>query len=157
VDTPIYDKGTINYRSDKNTKIVEFYYPTNIGWNCTECGACCGDVDKKTRMILLLPSDIKRIKDTKKKNFYQEWSEGKFIGLMSKNENGMCIFHNIAGCSIYEQRTLLCRMYPFWLEKKDASFVFGISHDCPGTNKEKGLKEAFFANLLQMALHEMDY
>lgn len=157
MDTPIYKKGIINYHSEKTTKIVEFYYPANIGWTCIQCGSCCGDVDKKTRMILLLLSDIKKIEEIEKKNFYQEWNEGQFIGLMLKQENGKCIFHNTEGCSIYEKRALLCRMYPFWLEKKDESFVFGISRDCPGIYKVKCIEEAFFSNLLQMALNVMGY
>jgi Fe-S-cluster containining protein len=157
MDKPICNKGTINYRLDNGNKVVEFYYPKHIGWKCVKCGACCGDVDQKTRMILLLPDDIKRIEETEEKNFYQEWDEDNFIGLMCKKVNGKCVFHTLEGCSIYESRALLCRMYPFWLEKKDESFVFGVSHACPGTNKEDYLEEAFFANLLQMALRATGY
>lgn len=157
LDKPIYNKGIIYYQHDSVTKVVEFYYPTNIGWSCTQCGSCCGDVEQKTRMILLLPDDIKRIEEKEKKDFYDKWDEGNFIGLMCKKKNGKCVFHSPKGCSIYESRALLCRMYPFWLEKKDQSFVFGFSHDCPGTSKEEILEEPFFAKLLHMALHAMSY
>ena len=136
---------------------MEFYYPTNIGWRCIECNACCGDVVQKTRMILLLPEDIKRIEDNEKKDFYEDWDEGNFIGLMRKKEDGKCVFHTSEGCSIYSSRTLLCRMYPFWLEKKDEFFLFRVSGDCPGINKEDSLEEDFFAKLLQMALRAMGY
>jgi Fe-S-cluster containining protein len=157
MDMPVYNKGTINYCLDNGSKVVEFYYPANIGWKCVKCGDCCGDVAQKTRMILLLPDDINRIEKTEEKNFYHEWDEGNFIGLMCKKENGKCVFHTLEGCRIYENRALLCRMFPFWLEKKDETFVIEISHNCPGTNNEEYLEEAFFTKLLQMALRAMGY
>ena len=135
---------------------MEFYYPADARWSCTDCGDCCGDVNDKTRMILLLPEDIERIEETGATGFYEDWDGGSFTGIMCKNE-GKCIFYTGEGCSIYDNRALLCRMYPFWLEKQDAYFMFGIDHECPGANSGKTLGEGFFKRLLRMALEAMDY
>jgi Fe-S-cluster containining protein len=152
-----YKIGNINYKRDNRIVVVDYYYPSNVEWSCIQCGSCCGDIKQRTRMILLLPDDIKRIEKNKKKGFYMEWCEGNFIGLMCKKKNGKCVFYSQGKCTIYKNRALLCKMYPFWLEKKGEFFVFGISEDCPGIKEGDLLREAFFSKLLQMALRAMDY
>jgi hypothetical protein len=48
-------------------------------------------------------------------------------------------------------------MYPFWLEKQDEYFLFGIDHECRGKNEEEPLDEEFYAKLLMVALKSMKY
>ena len=107
-------------------------------------------------MILLLPEDILRIEETGANGFYEEWDEGNFTGLMCK-EDGKCVFHTPKGCRIYDHRALLCRMYPFWLEKQGEFFVFGVDHECRGNGSGDSLDEEFYAGLLSMALNAMHY
>ena len=152
---PTHYRGTLAYHRQGVDEVIEFYYPADVEWSCIDCGDCCGDVDDRIRMILLLPEDIERIEETGKKGFYEEWDEGSFTSIMRKKD-GKCIFYTGEGCSIYDERALLCRMYPFWLEKQDDIFVFGIDHECPG-KKGESLGEDFFAGLLDMALRAMDY
>ena len=156
MEEPKFYRGTLRARADANFEVIEFYYPSEVSWNCIECGNCCGDLDKRTRMILLLPDDIKRIMNAGSKGFYEEWKEGSFTGLMCKKD-GKCVFYTETKCKIYEDRTLLCRMYPFWLEKHNDYFLIGIDHECPGSVKGETLEEEFFADLLRMALDAMDY
>ena len=156
MDEPSYYRGTLDYPRDDGVEVVEFYYPADARWSCTDCGDCCGDVDDETRMILLLTEDIERIEETGATGFYEDWDGGSFTGIMCKNE-GKCVFYTGEGCSIYDNRALLCRMYPFWLEKQEEYFMFGLDHECPGVNKGKTLGEGFFKRLLQMALETMDY
>jgi Fe-S-cluster containining protein len=152
---PTFDKGTLNYLRDEKHEAIEFYYP-NVSWSCIECGNCCGDLDDRSRMILLLPEDINRIESSGFKGFYEGWNERNFTGLMCK-EDGKCVFYNRNRCSIYENRSLLCRMYPFWLEKHNEYFLFGIDNECPGSSEGEHLEEGFFADLLRKALDAMDY
>jgi Fe-S-cluster containining protein len=155
MDEPTHYRGTLDYCRGGRDEVIEFYYPADVEWSCIDCGACCGDVDGRTRMILLLPEDIERIEEKGETDFYEEWDEGSLTGIMCKKD-GKCVFYTGEGCRIYEKRALLCRMYPFWLEKQEDFFVFGIDHECPG-RESKPLGEEFFAQLLEMALKAMDY
>ncbi|MBD3172693.1 hypothetical protein GF326_09495 [Candidatus Bathyarchaeota archaeon] len=153
---PEYHRGTLDYRWDDQVENIEFYYPALFKWNCIECGACCRDLEDRERRILLLSRDISRIEETGETDFYTKIDEGKFKAIMCK-ENGKCVFYTDGGCCIYEQRALLCRMYPFWLEKQDNFFIFGVDDKCPGVGQGTPLDEDFFAKLLEMALNSMDY
>lgn len=156
MDEQTHCLGYLTYERETGTEEVEFYYPMDVRWDCIRCGACCGDVDKRERMIRLLDKDMDRIEEVTDEEYYEEWDEGSFTGLMLKNE-GKCVFLASEGCRIYDNRALLCRMYPFWLEKQEDLFVFGIDGDCPGQGNGKLLDEEFFRKLLQMALESMDY
>jgi Fe-S-cluster containining protein len=156
MDEPIYYRGILDYNRGGKTEIIEFYYPESIEWSCVGCGTCCGDIDQRNRMILLLPDDIVRIEKIGENGFYKDWDEDSFTGIMCK-EDGKCFFYTGDGCRIYKNRVLLCRMYPFWLEKQNDFFVFGIDHECPGNGQGEFLDEGFFSSLLQMALNAMDY
>lgn len=156
MDEPQYYRGTLEYPRGNDVEVVEFYYPADAKWSCINCGDCCGDIYQRTRMIKLLPKDIERIKETGATDFYELWGEGVFTGLMCKHD-GKCVFYKDTGCSIYDHRALLCRMYPFWLEKQEEYFLFGIDHECQGYDKGKTLNEAFYAELLMIALRAMNY
>ena len=156
MDEPALHLGYLSYWKDNGSEEVEFYYPSGVHWNCIRCGACCGDVDKRERMIRLLAKDLDRIEEVTDEEFFEEWGEGSFSGLMLKND-GKCVFLGEEGCRIYDNRALLCRMYPFWLERQEGLFVFGVYADCPGQGKGSLLGEDFFRNLLKMALEAMDY
>ena len=156
MEEPTHNLGFITYEREDGSEEVEFYYPTMVKWSCIRCGACCGDVGKRERMIRLLYKDIQKIEEVTDEEFYEDWVEGSFEGLMLKIE-GKCVFLNEEGCMIYENRALLCRMYPFWLERQGNIFVFGIDVDCPGQGHGDVLCESFFKRLLLMALDAMDY
>lgn len=153
---PTHCLGYLTYEHQEGSEEVEFYYPANITWDCIRCGACCGDVEKRERMIRLLYKDIQRVEEATDEEFYERYEDGSFEGLMLK-EKGKCVFLNGDGCRIYDNRALLCRMYPFWLEKQDDIFVFGVDPDCPGRGDGKNLGEEFFRELLMNALDAMDY
>ncbi len=156
MDEPLLHLGFLTYEREVGSEEVEFYYPSGVQWNCIQCGACCGDVDKRERMIRLLDKDLNRIEEVTDEEFFEDWEEGSFTGLMLKEE-GKCVFLTDEGCRIYDHRALLCRMYPFWLERQGKLFMFGVDEDCPGRGKGELLDEDFFRDLLQMALEAMDY
>lgn len=49
-----------------------------------------------------------------------------------KKKEGKCIFLKGTDCQIYPHRPLLCRFYPFWLEKLEEGYEFKVSKECPG-------------------------
>ena len=156
MDEPTHCLGYLTYERENGSDEVEFYYPSNVNWACIRCGACCGDVDNRERMIRLLYKDIQMIEECTDEVFYERCEDGSFEGLMLKDE-GKCVFLTDEGCRIYKNRALLCRMYPFWLEKQEDIFVFGVDTDCPGQGTGDVLDEDFFQCLLKMALEAMDY
>ncbi|MCW4050861.1 MAG: YkgJ family cysteine cluster protein [Candidatus Bathyarchaeota archaeon] len=156
MDEPAHYLGHLNFSRDGVEEEIEFYYPSNVDWECIHCKACCGDVGNRVRMILLTDKDIEMIEETGAEDFYENWDEDSFVGIMKK-KNGKCIFLTDDGCKIYDKRALLCRMYPFWLEKQGEVFVFGVNHDCPGKGQGESLDEEFFRGLLEYALKQMDY
>ena len=91
MDEPTHFRGTLTYHRANGDEIVEFYYPADAEWSCTDCGDCCGDLDGHTRMILLLPEDIQRIEKTGETDFYEAWNEGSFTDIMCKKD-GKCVF-----------------------------------------------------------------
>jgi Fe-S-cluster containining protein len=155
VDEFTYSRGNIVYKKDDKDVIIYYYYPNNVTWSCIDCGDCCGDINDHTRMILLLPEDIDKIENRAETDFYEEWNGDNFVGILCKKD-GKCIFYNGEGCSIYEERALLCRMYPFWVEKQNDFFVVGIDKECQGKEGEI-LNDGFFSELLLSALKAMKY
>jgi Fe-S-cluster containining protein len=156
MDEPTHSLGHLNYKRDGVEEEIEFFYPLNIQWGCIRCGACCGDVGDRVRMVMLLDKDLDRIEAAGEVDFFEEWDEGNFSAIMKKVD-GKCVFLTEEECRIYEHRALLCRMYPFWLEKQEDVFVFGVEKDCPGNGQGDYLEENFFRALLKMALESMDY
>ena len=50
-----------NSKSNEKPEKVDFTYPVNIKFECNRCGLCCGDTKQKTRHILLLEAEAKKI------------------------------------------------------------------------------------------------
>jgi len=94
------------------------------------CGLCCH------YKVYLLPDDVGRIKRViKADNFWIKDSaqEEKAVGYLKKKK-GVCIFLNEKRlCSIYSERPLYCRLYPFIKEVYFHSEV-DVDISCPGLN-----------------------
>jgi len=156
MDEQTHYLGHLSYTRDGVEKYIQFFYPSNAQWGCIQCSACCGDVGERVRMVMLLDKDLDRIEAAGETGFFDDWDEGSFSAIMKKVD-GKCVFLTEDGCRIYDHRALLCRMYPFWLEKQGDMFVFGNDVDCPGNDQGESLDEEFFGALLRMALESMDY
>jgi Fe-S-cluster containining protein len=153
---PDYYLGTLIYEN-REVKEIEFYYPPDVKWTCTLCGKCCKDMEGKERRVLLLEKDLKRIMSSvDSPGFFSEVSEGQFVGRI-KMVDGECIFLRDNVCRVYEVRPLICRMYPFWVEKVDDFFVIGVDNECPGLSEGETLGEEFYKELLNYALQETNY
>jgi len=148
----VYRRASL--RLEASEKTIEFLYPANLGWDCTRCGACCRDAGGRERRILLLETDISRLEGQHGSEEFAEPIRGRepFVAEMRKI-GGMCFFLSDDGCSAYDRRALLCRMYPFWVERSGDLFIIRADGACPGTSGEP-LGEAFFSGLLGRAVAE---
>ncbi|MFA5366088.1 MAG: YkgJ family cysteine cluster protein [Candidatus Bathyarchaeia archaeon] len=141
-------------------------YPKNITFTCNDCGICCGDTQTKNRHILLTQKDADRItKHTNQIiNTFAEKIEGKhlYIYEMQKNpKTQKCTFHKNNQCTIYQQRPLICRFYPFQLTTtEDNNYAIEVTNECPNVNtpnqKEKPLTEQHYKQLLKLAQNELE-
>jgi len=75
---------------------------------------------------------------------------------MKKESDGKCIFLRERGCSIYDDRPLVCKCYPFSIEELTPDlYAFEPNLDeCPGIGDGGELRDDFFRRLLGEALSE---
>ncbi len=78
-------------------------------FKCTKCGECCRPIVKLSK------EDISKIEEIGKRDFYVY--DEKIKSKVLKQVNYRCLFLKKEGeeyvCSIYENRPLVCRRYPF--------------------------------------------
>jgi len=147
----LYYGGALNHGGVK----VEFLYLAGVRWLCARCGRCCRDVEGHERRILLLEGDIRRLEEADASGFHEATGSEPFTGLMLKKD-GVCVLYGPDGCTVYGQRALLCRMYPFWIERLDDAYVIRVDPECTGVGEGEELGEGFYRDLLGNALAEMD-
>ena len=83
---------------------------------CKRCGKCC--TKKFFKSILMMPEDIKRIEKRFNKPIEEifapsELSKINHCGKDFLAINQPCKFY-VEGCTIYEDRPLVCRQYPIY-------------------------------------------
>ncbi|MEM3056705.1 MAG: YkgJ family cysteine cluster protein [Candidatus Bathyarchaeia archaeon] len=131
---------------------MRFEYPKSVRFRCLRCALCCMDVDSRERRILLLEAEARRI------------SEAAYIGIgdfalevkyedpfkyVMKKENGRCVFLRDNLCYIYELRPIICRFYPFKLERVwGRGLRFSYTEECPGIGRGPRLRRTYFEELL---------
>jgi Fe-S-cluster containining protein len=136
---------------------VDFTYPQKIAFKCNRCGLCCGDTEEKTRHILLLESEANVISaktSLPKQEFtVQVADKAPYYYEMKKPKEGKCFFLKDNQCSIYQQRPLICRFYPFELKFSEdkETHVFDVTVECPGISKGKPMNRADFKELFLLA------
>ena len=145
-----YGRGKLSTGSGE----YEFYYPKGVRWGCKKCGACCRDASHRPRNVLLLPTDVKRLEEAGEREFTFEVKGKKpFVAEMRK-VGGACIYLTREGCRVYQDRALLCRMYPFGVEREGRSLEVRVDTRCPGLGHGGELKEEFYLDLLVHALEQ---
>jgi Fe-S-cluster containining protein len=113
------------------------------------------DVEGWDRRVLLLRKDVKLLEAAGETGFHEPAEEGRFVAVMRKQE-GRCVFLGEDGCRVYGDRPLLCRMYPFYVERQGDVYVIGVDEGCPGVGGGEALTEEFFRGLLGYALSQME-
>jgi Fe-S-cluster containining protein len=136
---------------------VDFTYPVNIRFDCNRCGLCCGDTKQKTRHILLLETEAKKI--SAETSLPIPDFSSKIVDKLpyayeiKKTSEGKCVFLKDNQCSIYLLRPLICVFYPFELkfDKDKLLHIFDFTLECPGINQGKVVREIDFKKLFELA------
>jgi len=83
-----------------------------LRWECQRCGFCC-----EVLQIKLLKEEEKKLRE--KYGDVVTYIDGE--PFLKRKSDGTCIFlerkDNVAVCTIYEDRPLACRIYPFYLRR----------------------------------------
>lgn len=147
---------------------MNFSYPRNLRFQCSNCGICCGDAEKKVRHILLTKKDAERIAAFTKQAVShfasQTGNKAPYVYEMRKRpENGKCLFHQKNHCAIYAHRPLTCRFYPFELSAaENIRHQFTVTRECPGisnlgTTQGEKVSLRFFRALFALACEELGF
>ncbi|MEM2144081.1 MAG: YkgJ family cysteine cluster protein [Candidatus Jordarchaeaceae archaeon] len=131
-------------------------FPKGIRFQCQKCSRCCAHTKVRSRRILLSDLDVSRIERNlglKSEDFSEFILDSYPFRYLMKMVDGKCIFlGEDKTCKIYKFRPIICRCFPFWIEKKGDLFEFKASSDCPGIGKGNVLGEEFFRRLLSQAV-----
>lgn len=133
---------------------MRFTYPESIRFKCQRCSICCGDTKDKVRRIFLLENEVEIVskKTSKTIEDISEKIDGfePYTCVMRKTKDGICNFLYDNSCSIYEVRPLVCKFYPFQLQRsKNDRYHFTYTEECPGIGKGPLLKRSFYENLFK--------
>ena len=137
---------------------MKFQYPENLRFTCLKCGLCCGDTRRRKRHILLLRIEVERISALKGRQISdfakKVWHKFPYVFEMRKlRESGKCVFLKDNECTIYSERPIICRFYPFEMrELETGTLVFRHTDECPGIGKGDLLFADYFHKLFQLAI-----
>jgi Fe-S-cluster containining protein len=135
---------------------MEIEYPHGLRHRCLRCAACCRDTLRRERRILLTEPEASAIASStglKVKEFSEQTEGAEPYTRQMRKVRGTCVFVRDESCSIYQRRPLICRFFPFYLEKREGDrFVFGVSEECPGVGQGPKLDRRFFYNLFRQAM-----
>jgi Fe-S-cluster containining protein len=109
----------------------------------------------------MLKVDAKRITNQTNLdvNEFADEIEGSepYLYQMKKPENGKCFFLKNSRCTIYNNRPLICRFYPFQLDNLgNGNYLFSYTNKCPGIGKGDKLEREFFEKLFATATQAME-
>jgi Fe-S-cluster containining protein len=118
------EKALLMYPKEKFIEVIQ-----NVGFECDLCGKCCTRVFNDH--VYLLKEDVTRL--LKMKNAANALVPSPYFDFCDqhgcfyvsgyslktqKDENGSCIFLQKSRCQIYEQRPLICRIYPYMIHRE---------------------------------------
>jgi len=116
------------------------WYSRGLKFTCTQCGHCCTG---ETGYVWISDEELQALakrlglseKDFKKAYTYKVWGKRSLV----EKENNDCIFWSAtAGCTVYEDRPVQCRTWPFWDSNiKTPRQWEKTAKDCPGCNQGK--------------------
>jgi Fe-S-cluster containining protein len=114
------------------------FYAAGLRFGCTQCSRCCRH---DSGYVFLSENDLdallRRLK-TDRQSFIQRYCTWVPLGFgkqlsLAEQENNDCVFWTDGGCSVYEDRPLQCRTYPFWQHVlEDEAGWKREGKECPG-------------------------
>ncbi|MFT4947781.1 MAG: Fe-S-cluster containining protein [Natronomonas sp.] len=163
----------------------------SIGFECTRCGGCCkaaeGDDGSEPHTATVFPGEIRAIQETGEYDWRdvarpmpygltegEGGMEGEtFEWALQTDSCGDCTFYDDGegsgdgACTIYGDRPLLCRTYPFSVDLGGTSQPMGEAvdqegmvraHECEGLGRDisRGDAEELAATLKERATRELE-
>ncbi|WP_455382114.1 YkgJ family cysteine cluster protein [Salinispira pacifica] len=118
----------------------EPFYRNGLRFSCTRCSRCCRH---QPGYVFLSEADLARLAREKSLStdevidrFCRKVNISGFVRLSLKEKaNYDCIFWERGQCTVYENRPLQCRNYPFWHANLDSEESWNeLEKECPGVN-----------------------
>lgn len=163
VNSPsVVGKGNINLYYPMTASVIQQFWQD---YHCDRCGRCCtGELFPSEVGLILTNVEIKRLAGIKQisiEEFTDRFTVMKKGRLLMKYP---CPF--IPGCSIYQDRPMVCRLYPINLPFKinnshpkiDGTYVLTVDSYCPEARKVaikwiKTMRDAY-TSLMAMSTDE---
>ncbi|MCX8182957.1 MAG: YkgJ family cysteine cluster protein [Crenarchaeota archaeon] len=142
----------------KRKKKHNLLFPRTM-FKCTRCGRCCIEDAKRGRRIVLTVRDALEILDATGISLteFSEENNSEAYPYVIRLVNGRCFFlESDRKCRIYQARPLVCRFYPFMMQKIRGKYVFHADPACPGLGKGTYLDEEYFKRLVEQAERRLD-
>lgn len=161
-----------------------------IGFECTDCGVCCradngcGETADggSDHTATIFPDEVRRIADQAEYDWRdvarpmpygldEDGTGGTFEWAIQTDDCGDCRFYDgsreTGGCTIYEDRPLICRTYPFSIALGGTSQPMGDpverdgmvrAHECEGLGRsiEREQAEKLADQLKTRAIRELE-
>ena len=114
------------------------FYANGLRFSCTECSLCCRF---DTGYVFLSDVDIERLRtrfQLSRDRFIERYCRVVDLGVVSRitldeQQNLDCVFWKHGGCSVYADRPLQCRSFPFWPAHLTSTERWqNLKHECPG-------------------------
>ena len=96
--------------------LTDQWYREGLSFHCTGCGKCCLGSDA---YVFLSKNDIAKLArhlQIDEEEFLQRYTrivDGQICLLDAENSDA-CVFLKEKKCSVYENRPVQCRTFPFW-------------------------------------------
>jgi uncharacterized protein len=116
------------------------FYSDGLRFSCTECSLCCRFA---SGYVFLSTTDIDRLAERfalSRDAFIERYCQVVDLGFASRvtlreQKNLDCVFWKHGGCTVYTDRPLQCRSFPFWsAHLGDRQQWTALERECPGVN-----------------------
>ncbi|TVR03797.1 MAG: YkgJ family cysteine cluster protein [Spirochaetaceae bacterium] len=116
------------------------FYSKGLRFCCTECSLCCRF---DSGYVFLSQSELSRLADRfslSHERFIERYCRVIDLGVVSRltlreQKNLDCVFWKHGGCTVYEDRPLQCRSFPFWpAHMSTPEQWLDLERECPGIN-----------------------
>ncbi len=117
-----------------NLEQRSYFFDQGLRFNCTQCGACCvgepGTIYVSSPEIEAIAAAIDLTINDFTAQYLYPFRDSHSI---KEDADGRCLFFD-DGCTIYDNRPLQCRTYPFWFSNLRSEERWqNVERQCPGT------------------------
>lgn len=117
----------------------EIWFKDGLSFHCTGCGKCCTGADGCVFLSHLDVENLARRFEMPIPNFLRKYTRliNGEVALLDRVGSGDCIFLKDNRCSVYEDRPIQCRTFPWWIQnlRKPSDWEEAALH-CEGINCE---------------------